>query len=623
MHRAALVAAVALGVAGRVAVWPQIFAPGGTELVPADSHGYLHVVRSQLEAGRWVTRTVPDVAFPDGGPQYFPWLHLTLLTAAVKVAGLARAEEVAALTGPIVWLSWMAIALAWLGRRLKGWWLVFVAAVWSWCLVHVEVSTLGTADHHVHEAFVAVAAALATARVLESPGRRGAVALGLVLGLSRLLVTSAFALYPLVALCIIASRQRGDALSRAFVVSAVTAFASGLAGALLVGAGLDPAYELFGVFQPLLAVASLLFAAAAVAPRRAWPAGVAGAVALALLVPELGRALGHLQREDAILGVIDEATPLWSDWRFGLTLCGPLVLMAPFTLAARRTPWNVTVVVMTGGWLIAALAQARFAAALMGVLPIAVAAGFQTLYEVRPRAIAALLAVLVLVTLPAALRGAPVQTPPLAARVRPTLEWMRERAPRRAVVADPYLGLFTAWYARRPVVASTLAQMTGYASANERARAVLAARDDASAEAGLAALDAGLVIASPPFSTGEVTPGSLAERLERPVLEIGYLKLLWESAESRRDDGRALLRVFERVPGASVEGAAAAGTEVVGRVAIDSGRGEPLEFRAAAVANETGTFRLRVPQPGLLELSTGASVTVTGEAVERGETLRP
>ncbi len=625
MHRYALVAVVALGVAARLAVWSSVFTPAATELVPADSHGYLDVVRAQLDSGAWVTRTVPDVAFPDGGPQYFPWLHLTLLTFAVKLAGLARAEDVAALTGPVLWLSWLALTLVWLRERLAGFWLVFVAAIWSWCLVHVEVSTLGTADHHVHEAFVAVAAALATARLLERADRRSAVVLGLVLGLSRLLVTSAFALYPLVAVCAIASRRRDDALGKALVIAALVASASALTAALLVGAGLDPAYELCGTFPPLLAAASLLAAAAFVAPRRWWPAGVAAVLALALLVPELSRALGHLGRHDAILSVIDEATPLWSDWRFGLALCGPLLLVAPFTLwrlAVRPTPWSVTLAVMTGGWLVAALAQARFAAALMGVLPLATAVAFEPLSEARPRAIAALLAVLALAALPAALHGTPWVTPSLASRVRPTLEWVRDRAPREAVVADPYLGLFTAWYARRPVVASTLAQMTGYATANDRARAVLDARDDGAAEARLLALDAGLVIASPPFATNTIAAGSLAERLGRPVLEVAWAQLLYESAESRRDDGRALLRVFRHVRGASVEGMAAPGAEVRGRVSIDGGRGEPLEFRAVTHASDAGTFALRVPQPGVLELSTGAALDVSGDAVERGDVVR-
>ncbi|MBL8952620.1 MAG: hypothetical protein JNK82_17705 [Myxococcaceae bacterium] len=628
MLRVALVAVIALGLAARLAVWEHVFTPSGTELVPADSHGYLTVVRAQLEAGRWVSRTIPDVAFPTGGPAYFPWLHLTLVTIAVKVAGLAHAETAAAWVGPALWLAWLGVALFWLRRRVPGPWLALVAAVWSWCLVHVEVSTLGTADHHVHEAFVAVAAALACGALLERPSTRSAVALGLVLGLSRLLVTSAFALPPLVALA--AAWFSSRELTRALGLAAGTASATALAGALLVGAGLSSSYELFGAFQPLFAGACLLAACAVSAVRSGQRASAGAAllgavVALVLLAPELARAVGHLGRHDAILGVIDEATPLLSDWRFGLALCGPLALLAPFAvwrLLVKPSAWRVTVAVMTAGWLVAALAQARFAAAFMGVLPLAVVATFEPPREGRPRAVTVGLAALCLVMLPGALSGTPWVTPSLASRVRPTLEWLRTGARHEAVVADPYLGLFTAWYARRPVVASTLAQMTEYATANDRARAVLDARDDGAVEAGLAALDAGLVIASPPFANGSVAPGSLAERLGRPVLSVPSLELLYESAESRRDDGRALLRVFRRVPGAAVEGLAEPGARITGRVAIEARPGELLEYRAEVMAGDGGTWVMRVPQPGRLELSDGTAVTVSPEAVEHGETLR-
>jgi dolichyl-diphosphooligosaccharide--protein glycosyltransferase len=82
---------------------------------------------------------------------------------------------------------------------------------------------------------------------------------------------------------------------------------------------------------------------------------------------------------------------------------------------------------------------------------------------------------------------------------------------------------------------------------------------------------------------------------DSPGLE--HHRLLWESPLATGADAlpRSELRIFEFVPGALVEGAAAPGAQVRAALRYVSNRGRNGVFETAVYADESGRYRMRLP----------------------------
>ena len=144
----------------RVADQGSVFTPQGVELKPTDSHYYTRFAQRQLDAFPRFEAFDPWVNFPTGARIIWPPVHTWLVSASIALFGGGDPERGAAWAGPVLSMIWLAIALALIARGLGrpvalGWLFLFGLVP-----VAVYSGSVGNADHHVHEPFIALAVSL-------------------------------------------------------------------------------------------------------------------------------------------------------------------------------------------------------------------------------------------------------------------------------------------------------------------------------------------------------------------------------------------------------------------------------------------------------------------------------
>ncbi len=649
-------ALVALGVLARCVRWHNVFTPAAIELVPADSHYYMRFALRQLAHFPHFDRFDPYVNYPTGAEIYWPPLHTWIVGGFITLFGKGRPELGAAFVDPALAAVEMII-LGVVTRRFFGRGAAAILlSLYALLPASVFCSPLGDADHHVHEPFFAALSCLLVAHAAETGSRRLAVATGVALGMSRLFSP----IEPLIVvptalscLAIIVVARRSSAAQSGPRVAAEAGAAAAvvlLAGVAAFGDLRSFGYEPLSLFQPLFALALFLGAAGlgqlVHGSRRGWVTVALSALCAAALVPEFGRALEHLGRSDPILATVDESRPLTfgqADDLLGVTLLVlPLSLFGAFQLWRAGLVRGIPPVVFTVVLLVPALRQFRFIQAFAGAivvltalaLPSAVSALAQfgaSLVEGGARASlvgGGLYAVGGALLLPALVPPAP-GLPDMEVRLtRPSFYWIRDHTPSPspdpmgdarpsyAIVANPMVGHFLAFWAERPAVSSTFSQAPVHVAGNERSARVFAAllEDDAyqrMVETG------GRYFLVTPFlcplglvdancnSADQWLPvygGSFASHLlEDAALSApgaSHFRLVYDSVEQReRERGGSYVRLFEAVPGAVLEGAAPPGTVVTARLPLVDNLGAALSYQRAARADSRGHFEIRVAYP--------------------------
>ncbi len=406
-------------------------------------------------------------------------------------------------------------------------------------------------------------------------------------------------------------------------------------------------YEVSDVFAALLAVAvgagatGLVGAINREAHGRFVPWLLLGSVVLALVTPELARALRHLHVADPLLALVDESQPLWRDPAWAGQLLGPAALLVPGMVALLASPGkrprpHHPALVAAGVLGALSLLQARFLQGWVGAAAVVAGPAIdRATLLLRPRWrrptkwLAGGLAAALLV----AQFQIPTAVPSLGARLKPTLTWLKEHTPtepRASVLANYSFGHWILLWAERPALASTFSQAPGHVEANAAASDILAATDEERAYALARAQRVGWVLATP---FGDIlghpearTAPVLLRRLigdEAPLPAFAHFRLVHQAAEPRKDRPAApLARVYQLVEGARLRlacpGAAHAlscdDAEVEGHAAHFA------EQRPCTPSSEPKDLRLA--QPGSWSID-GVRYRVTAAAVLQGLEVDP
>ncbi|OJH36833.1 STT3 domain-containing protein [Cystobacter ferrugineus] len=631
---------LALAACARLADVRNVFAGEHVELVATDSHYYVRFAHLQQAAFPRFAPFDPYINAPTGASIIWPPLH-TWLVALFVWLGPEVPERAAAWVDPLLSLCGLGL-LSLLVRRWRGEAVALgVLALLALVPAAVEAGALGNADHHVHEPFLAALCALLLGQALKTRGVALGAVTGAVLGLAPLLTTSGFVLLPGLA----ASLPVAAWLQRERVGAGVgrvgLALGLGTAGVLALGVVLfgEPrslAYHGLTAFSPLFALGLWCGASglALLLERRGggWLSlGLAVPCAVPLL-PELTRAWHHLRLGDPLLAVVMESTPLWKDPEFAGQLLGPVLVLLPVGLvAASARAWkerDASAAPMVLGALslgAAALLQARFSQPLMGCAALCIAVGWEGLWRgAAPRVRRVSAGALGLAGLPLLAGALPHPRQPDAspiARVRSTMEWMREHTPAPSppwdasvrpawsVIAPYDMGHLLVLWAERPAVATPFSQVPVHQEANARASAVLGATSEEEAYALARASSARYLLLTPMDGVLGRPEVKLSDTLafwlrEHAGLATGAraastrFRLVHDSAESRRlHPDLPHARVFEVVPGAVLRGRCAPGASVTASLELETGRGGLLRYEPHTTASPEGGFTLRVAYP--------------------------
>ncbi len=627
----------------RCARWREVFTADGVELIPSDSHYYVRFGLMQLGHFPLFRAFDPFLNYPEGAFNLWPPIHAWLVALAIAIGGREQPELAAAWVGPAIATVELAIIFT-LARNSWGVGRAFATA-WIYGLLPVLVwaGSLGNADHHVHEAFVVACACLTGGQALATGKRGPAIACGAVLGLGRLLTTSAFAVLPAAALAwplvVWLKADAPGATLKVGLTTAATCVGLLLLSVLSLGRPLSLEYQELSLFHPLFAAAVFLGALGLMAwpsRRRVSLALLVGAVAASVpLTFELLRMAQHIGRVDAALAWVDESTPLLKDPKWAVELLGVTLFALPFgcwgavrALRAKQPALALTLL-CTLAFTAAAAAQARFAQPLGGALAVLLPTALPTWR--RPgsspglnRALVAL-GVVLFGTLAFSLQpAAPDPTPDVVVKVRPTLKWMRDHLPPATpdpfgderpawgVAASPLLGNFIMLWAERPAVALMRSQARVHDEGLIRSAAILGSTDDEEAFTRARASGVRYVVATPsdaPLGTIGVydKKRALLARLEDdaavsatdPALTTGHFALIHDSPEQRRRaDGGSYTRVFEVVEGAILSGGGAAGARAEAALEVRVEEGTALSYLRAGTVGADGGLQLRVAYPG-------------------------
>ena len=664
-----------VGVAVRLSWWPQTFRPDGVTLQPTDSQYYARFAQLQLRAFPRFEPFDAHVNAPEGASIYWPVLHAGLAMACARAAGPGNAEAGVAFVDTVAFVL-DSVLLWWLLRRRGGELRAWLAVAAVGLLPAIAFNTgLGTADHHVHEPYLAAAAAWLFAEALSDGSARRAAWAGLLVGAGRLLTPLGFlVLFPVAAaLPVYALRHRGQpvAWGRLGLALGGGAAASSWAGALLLGDVLSLSYVEWSSFQALACLAAGLGAGALAEGtrdrRRALRMLAAAALCAAPLLPELRHGLQDLLRKDVLLATVQESQPglAHPEWlRDMLGLQGGLALaLLPLLgrdFARRGSAAALLALSGVAAWGACTLLQVRFLQPAAGPLALGLALGVEALREGAPRARrGAAWCALGGALLHAVMEG---QAPPWdgspteETRLRPVMDFLRERTagpadaldgrtpPAWSVVASNDWGHLVTLWGQRAAVATPFSQAQVHVRGNARAAAVLTATGDD--EAWRRAVDTGAryVLVTPGPVAG-ASAAQLAAGLNRRLLEhagtregeaSGHFALVFDAPGGRSEgDSRPFGRLFEVVPGAVLEGTAPPGSEVRARLALHTNAGEALTAVHAARAGEDGRYALRVAlateplgavEPlGPWRVTAGQDehpVEVSSEAVRAGRSVR-
>lgn len=645
--------------AGALATWARIsdwVGGAAPALIASDSHYYVRFARLQLAHLPAFENFDSFVNFPEGADILWPPLHTLLVAAAVSVGGHANAELAAGWVGPIVAGLEVAVLVTLARRFAAGGQAAVMAAAWVLLPVAVEAGALGNADHHVHELFFPPLTALLAQRLVLKPSGAIATALGASIGLGRFFTTSSFIWLPGLALGLyVASREltRDDVtrVARAVSLAGIVAVLLLLAGAAWCHALRSLDYETFSGFHLLWSGAWLFGLAAAFwrqarAPRATQLLLFTLSIAsLMALVPEAARALTHLSRRDPLLSQVMESTPLLFEPSWALRLFGPALVALPLAALVlwrqrngpnRRAALPSLVMV---AWLCPfALAQARFAPALAGVAAIVIGLGAGALLRDANRSAARLVAIvgclsLLLVARPLLPLPSPTEPNDPLPVLRPSLEWMRQTLPQGSnpptwgVATWPLLGHLVLLWADKPVLGTPFSQRAVHVRGNQRAVELLNATNDEEAYRLAVESRVRYVVATPFQAEPRASAAGASElttflRLYRHVgfapdePPTSHFRWLHDSAETFAPAGKPAARIFEVVPGATLEFASGpcwAETDVLAGGLTHRYR---LEQLAAA-----GSCRLVAAYPGDYRYGAGAlsgSLSLSDEQVVAG-----
>lgn len=646
----ALALLVALGAAARMTRWANVFTETGVELLPADSHYYVRFAKLQLASFPHFTQFDPWVNFPDTPRIIWPPLHTMLVAAFVRAGELTGvgAETAAAWVDPVLSVLWL-VGLGHLARRLNGEAVALsLVAVLALTPGSVWGTSLGNADHHVHEFFLPPLLLVLVLQLQRSKERRWAIITGVAAASARALTTTAGLFVPLLALVLLALvyLERERSWPGLVALTGLAFVASATVWALALGNLTVLEYEVLGGFAPLFGVAcfSALAALAGrmVGEQRWLWALTATAPALALLAPELARIALHAGGRDPLLALVKESRPLLAEPRFALSLAGPLFPLAAWAFAvvlltrqrskaAGASPAEGSPLLLAFVFLGSmALAQARFFQLWTGVAAMLVGLAVTQLGHLDPRSPLRRigvpgLAVLSLLWSATLLVPETARRPPSSA-LKPVLTWMRDHAPpaeRGAVLSEYLYGHWINLWAERPAVSSTFSQLPWHVAANERAYEILRSGDEATGFARCRAAGVATVLAT--YGAGNLGAANVDEepalltRLRRPPSvrqgatvypAHAHFRLMFEPIPSLQDPpGRVPPRVFEVVEGALVQGHCEPRSDVVlhGLGELD---GRPTRFEALAPCSGDATFSMRLAQPGSYEVGEDAGVSL-------------
>lgn len=682
-RRDVLLVAVALVVAAwaRVTTWPTVLGIPGVVL-PTDPDAMYHLRRTLLTAQDFPFVPVfdPEMNWPFGGPCHwapgFDLIGAAVLFVTGQTEGVGA--ETLAVATPVAWGLGVVALAAVVAKRLDGaTWLA--AALVALLPTAVQVSSFGQLDHHVAESLFSLALA---AWALTAPDARswrfeGVGAALLTVSVATFAGSTLYVAVTTVMLML----HRG----RGWVGSGVPALALGAGalaiwfGALSADSGHWLSYTFPSLLQPLLllvaagglAVVQLLADRLTVKTVGGAVAGVGVLLGVAGLVGRESAAglFDWLLREDDWLGSIQEFRPwlhagLASPLRqlgwltYGLVLLLPAGLVAAWRADRSR---GLAVAAWVGGLLVLALLQERFgrifgpAACVVGVLAL----------EHLPRRWRTLAAVggLGLLLLDGAWRRPLVVQPPSALPEVDAALFLRANVD----ASREDRGVFSAWdlghtlhvVGGTPSVANGFGKFLdeeGYALTEAGVYGdephlleVMEARETRWAVLGIssyASLPPWLETDTPFEQAGAVgwTP-SPTYRAEVPLAvaaaagsgvpgESPHLEQLMPrhaTGEAFRGSLWPQLFVYEKVPGATIEGLAAPGAQVRATTTLGLPKGD-VAWHAWTVADADGRFELRLALPSGMDagrMRTGpylvtvdgaplGVVEVTEEAVRQG-----
>ena len=667
---------LAVGVAVRLSWWPQTFRQDGVTLQPTDSQYYARFAQLQLRAFPRFDPFDAYVNAPEGAAIYWPVLHAGLAMACARAAGEGQAEAGVAFVDTVAFVL-DSVLLWWLLRRGGGERRAWLAVAAVGLLPAIAYNTgLGTADHHVHEPYLAAAAAWLFAEALAAGSARQAAWAGALVGAARLFTPLGFLLlFPLAAalpVYALRNREQPAAWGRLALGLGGGAAAVSWAGTLLLGDVRSLSYVEGSSFQPLACLAAALGAGALAegtrAPRRAVRMIAAALLCAAPLVPELRHGLEDLLRKDPLLATVQESQPGWAHpaWlRDMLGLLGALSLaLLPFLVRdflRKGSAHAALALAGVGAWGACTLLQVRFIQPAAGPLALGLALGFEALLDGAPRGRrGAAWAALAVAFVHAAVEG---QAPPWdgspteETRLRPVMAFLRQRTegpaapldghttPPWTVVASNDWGHLVTLWGERAAVATPFSQAPVHVRGNARAAAVLTATDDEEAWRRAVDTSARYVLVTPGPVAG-ATQAQLDAGLNRKLLEhagtrdgeaSGHFALVFDAPGGRGGgDERPFGRLFEVVPGAVLEGVAMPGAEVRAELQLRTNTGQPLAAVHRGRAGEDGRFALRVALPterlgdtqplGPWRITAPGierAVEVPAEAVRTGRTVRP
>jgi len=621
------------------------------------------------------------VIYPDGFDALLAWA--TRLVGGAE-ADLFTVQVVPMCAMPLlgglgVWLTY------WVARRCTGDGAALLAALLAAILpAHAFLTVLGRVDHHLFEVIIPALALMALPRVLHEPGRpwwRAAVGPALGLGALGYLVPAAPLHFAALVVAVWATALRASAAGDERAPAFLQAAALAAAGAALLTlpdaltrtgwAAYEPSRLLCALYAGAAAACVLLALAARKGHRALVAASLAGGVVGVILAfTVLGGGLGFVAREGT-LALVAESRPVWVQPWVAIQENSWLLPLAPvlfLAMAWRGTPARFALATLGLVGTVFTCLQLRFSVVLL--VPLAVASGDAVVRvwdALAPRldgrrartglaiGLALVLALLVGPSLRDYARTTLLYRQSLS--LFAAAMWLKQVSPdpgpRVPGASAPYsvaaqwnAGNLLSYMSRRPVLAGAM-----YHGGYERglhASIRLLHGDDGEAEIARRNVRYVLVQSGDPSLepfhrrlmgwaprprrlplAGQLyfLDGSLSVGRRMPPGEAqGRLRLVYDSpyGATAKKGSPPALKIFERVPGAVLEGACSQGVPgVKARMRLTSNQGRKYFWVTRAPCAE-GRFSMRLPHGGQVELrgATRSRARVPDPAVRSGAVVK-
>lgn len=626
--RAALLFAVlALAALVRVSSWSHVHTPHGWRFEDGDSYYHLRRIEETLRAHGRVPMFDPRLSYPEGARiQWHAGYDLPMAALVALRCGRAPAraciETTAAWSTPALGVATTLLVHA-LARSLVGPWCALLATfLFAAYPFAAGGALLGHVDHHVLEPTCVAAWFLLLAR-------RQHVAAGVTAGLS--LAVFPTALLPIAAtlgaLALDRLRrlrrdgQRDPTLARFALATAVTAVPVALTGAFpdrLEPAATSPFHvAILGGAALACILVEWLAARPGLAPgaRRhlalAIALGIAGALAWTLrgaLAP-----LAMFSQAGGLWTGVVQQQPLATGWSAHAVLVA-IALVASAVSVARGSAANTPALRVLGlasfPLALAGFAQMRFLMAASPLLAIALAVAWSQTHTWlrrrtrseprRVRVVANLISVGFALLLLAPLReyasGTP--TPPRfedGIRVLERLGARDRDSGDASILSDWKFGHHILYFTRFATVANPFI-LSGDDRANVDARTALLAETPGHLDAVMRGRRSRYLLVEAPFDAVSIAHslGRAVPRHPAATSLLGSEIAGWPTL--RLADAQGGVRLYERVRGARILGAAAPGSRVEATIVLRPIAAHFVSRRFETTASVTSTFELRVPE---------------------------